>query len=101
AFNSCLRRAIRSASSSSVNREYSSALFGASATLINQDLPSGGEKKSGLVATRAREGGHPREPVCSPAARRTDQTVNELPQPQPPLAFGLLKVKPEPWNVVT
>ncbi len=30
-----------------------------------------------------------------------DQTVNELPQPQPPLAFGLLKVKPEPWKVLT
>ena len=32
------------------------------------------------------------------AIRRTgtDQTVNELPQPQPPLAFGLLNVKPEP-----
>ncbi len=29
------------------------------------------------------------------------QTVNELPQPQPPLAFGLLNVKPEPWNVLT
>ncbi len=29
------------------------------------------------------------------------QTVNELPQPQPPLALGLLKVKPEPWNVDT
>lgn len=30
-----------------------------------------------------------------------DQTVNELPQPQPPLAFGLLNVKPEPWKVLT
>jgi hypothetical protein len=35
------------------------------------------------------------------AARRPAQTVNELPQPQPPLAFGLLKVNPEPWKVET
>jgi hypothetical protein len=28
-------------------------------------------------------------------------TVNELPQPQPPLALGLLNVKPEPWKVDT
>src|SRR5690606_32481622 len=29
------------------------------------------------------------------------QTVNELPQPQPPAALGLLKVNPEPWKVLT
>jgi hypothetical protein len=27
--------------------------------------------------------------------------VNELPQPQPPVAFGFLKVKPAPIMVVT
>lgn len=29
------------------------------------------------------------------------QAVKELPQPQPPVAFGLLKVKPLPWKVDT
>ena len=29
------------------------------------------------------------------------QAVNELPHPQPPVALGLLKVKPLPWNVDT
>ena len=27
---------------------------------------------------------------------RSSQAVNELPQPQPPVAFGFLNVKPEP-----
>lgn len=34
-------------------------------------------------------------------AETVDQTVNELPQPQPPVAFGFLNVKPEPIMVVT
>ncbi len=29
------------------------------------------------------------------------QAVNELPQPQPPVAFGFLNVKPDPIMVVT
>src|SRR5690606_8239723 len=29
------------------------------------------------------------------------QTVNELPQPHPPVAFGFLNVKPDPIIVVT
>ena len=32
---------------------------------------------------------------------RTAYAVNEEPQPQPPVAFGLLKVKPEPMTFVT
>ena len=32
---------------------------------------------------------------------RVDQAENELPQPQPPVAFGFLNVKPEPCNDVT
>jgi hypothetical protein len=44
-----------------------------------------------------RKGPRERNPAgLSRSATGADQTVNELPQPQPPLAFGLLKVKPEP-----
>jgi hypothetical protein len=32
---------------------------------------------------------------------RPDYAVNEEPQPQPPVAFGFLKVKPEPMTFVT
>jgi hypothetical protein len=35
------------------------------------------------------------------SAHRGDQAVNELPHPQPPVALGLLKVKPLPWKVDT
>ena len=46
-------------------------------------------------------------PRARPRTRRSvafeavRQTVNELPQPQPPVAFGFLNVKPEPIMVVT
>jgi hypothetical protein len=33
--------------------------------------------------------------------RETGQAVKELPQPQPPVALGFLKVNPEPIMVVT
>ncbi len=33
--------------------------------------------------------------------RESDYAVKELPQPQPPEAFGLLKVKPEPITLLT
>ena len=38
-------------------------------------------------------------PSVVPPSRR--QAVNELPQPQPPVAFGLVKVNPEPCIDVT
>ena len=38
-------------------------------------------------------------PALSDTAR--DQAVKELPQPQPPVAFGFLKVNPAPIIVVT
>ncbi len=34
--------------------------------------------------------------VASRSRRYQRQALNELPQPQPPVAFGLLNVKPEP-----
>ena len=37
----------------------------------------------------------------SPQNRGASYTVKELPQPQPPDAFGFLNVKPEPIIVVT
>lgn len=40
-------------------------------------------------------------PLVIQRRRSRDQTVNELPQPQPPEALGLLKVKPLPWKVDT
>src|SRR5690606_3617263 len=43
----------------------------------------------------------PRARVSAFTCRDDAQAVNELPQPQPPVAFGLLNVKPEPIIVVT
>lgn len=37
----------------------------------------------------------------APRVLRAAQTVKELPQPQPPLELGLLKVNPDPWKVET
>lgn len=53
----------------------------------------------GPDANRARGDGIP----AGPAAGASDvgQAVNELPQPQPPEAFGFLNVNPEPIIVVT
>jgi hypothetical protein len=49
---------------------------------------------------RAREDPSPRARL-KPDLRVRNQAVNELPQPQPPVEFGLLKVKPAPIIVVT
>lgn len=61
--------------------------------------PSSPSDGAGPLARRAEK----RRRVAAPgaAAREggtplSDQAVKELPQPQPPVAFGLLKVNPEP-----
>ena len=57
-------------------------------------------KKKSHAETRR---GH-REKISAPSASLREiavQAVKELPQPQPPVAFGLLKVKPLPWKVDT
>ena len=59
-------------------------------------------RPTGGVAEPLRTGpaeGYPRRPEEIPC--EGDQTVKELPQPQPPFAFGFLKVNPAPIMVVT
>ena len=42
-----------------------------------------------------------RAPRSMQVSRTKFQAVNEEPQPQPPVAFGFVKVKPEPITPVT
>lgn len=58
---------------------------------VNRTAGRGGTKK----------GGPADRPDPLPRSLHTPQVVNELPHPQPPVAFGFLNVKPEPIIVVT
>ena len=75
------------------------AIRGGIAGLRFKSDPSWPPDRSGPLASIAGQ----RQRLATPSAReregsarRSSQAVNELPQPQPPVALGLLKVNPEP-----
>jgi hypothetical protein len=65
--------------------------------------PPGSRHRAAPMAPKSEPG--PRDGPASPVAcsrfQGARQTVNELPQPHVPVAFGFLNVNPEPIMVVT